>query len=154
MGKVESVSNFVDGLLNQPLKEEVRIVRQSIELLRQPMRRYHGAGPTHLRLAKHKRQNRDIEIHAGNAKHAPGAVGGVTLHRLDDLGRMKLLAFGMEGKLGIQVRAHNLARHTESVGERGSHLHQQPLVEISDRQQFEHFHRVSTGLLQPYFFIL
>ena len=82
------------------------------------------------------------------------AIGGVLLHGLQKFRRVILLALGVEGELRIEPRTRDAAGHVEGIGERWSHILQQPHVEISDRQQFEHLHRVSTGLLQPYFFSL
>ena len=53
--------------------------------------------------------------------------------------------------MGIKPLFEYADGDAEGIGERGGQGSEEPRIEISDRQQIEHLHRVSTGRLQPYF---
>src|ERR1700675_4948723 len=64
--EVESVADFMDGLFDETSRQQFGVSRQAIKFLRQAMKGNHGARAAHLRLAKDKRENRNVEIDAGN----------------------------------------------------------------------------------------
>ena len=60
--------------ISRRLASTSRSWRQAVELLREAMVGDDGAGAAHLRLAKNKRQNRNVEIALGDGQQPPGVV--------------------------------------------------------------------------------
>jgi len=145
------MANLVNRLFRQSLAEKIEIWQQSIEFLPKPVDGNQTTGSANLRLAEYEGQNGNIQIHAGDAEHAPGIRFHEVLHGLKDLGGVELLSFAMVGEFRVEAQSQHFGGHAEKIRQDGSQFPQEPTVEVSDRQQLQQLHRVWTvGLLQPY----
>jgi hypothetical protein len=62
MPQPECVSQFVNGLLQETLPQQVLARRHPVGFLSQTGQRYRGTVAVQLRFAEHKRQDRDKQI--------------------------------------------------------------------------------------------
>ena len=106
MAQVQRMSKLVNRFFQNPLSQQRIIVWQAIEFLAQSIGRHDRAGATHLRLAEYIFENRDIKINLGHPKNPPILRLHQSLHALQDLRRMKLLALGM-------IRGRRIERHRQ-----------------------------------------
>ena len=70
MGERQRVAQFVDRLFQKPFPQNRRIRGQAIKFLAQAVKGDHGARPVQLRLAKNKRQDRNVQIDSSDPENA------------------------------------------------------------------------------------
>src|SRR5271165_5138070 len=114
--------------------------RKAIKFLTQAVPGEHGAGATHLRLAKNKSKNRNVQINGPDAQDAPRVGGDQTLHTLEDFRRVILLALAVEGELGIQRIRKNLAGDAKNFFHGRTKILKQSVLHAPDRQQLQRLH--------------
>ena len=101
VSQVQRVSKLVNRFLQKSLSHQRIVVWQAVEFLTQPIRRDDAARSTQLRLAEYVLENRNVKINLGHSKNPPTLRSHDTVHSLEDLRRMKLLALGV-------IRGHRI----------------------------------------------
>src|ERR1039457_7366578 len=74
MGQAQRVSQFMHGLDQQPVGENVRICWQPVEFLPQTMIGNQRSGAAQLGFPKNKSQNWNVEVQFRDSDQAPGAA--------------------------------------------------------------------------------
>src|SRR5580704_195919 len=155
MSELKGMAELMDGFSEKSALEQRLIARQAVELLLQTMAGDEPAGTSHLCLAEDEGQNRDIQIDQRDSQHAPRIGYDESLHRIKNLGRVILLALGVERKRWVQRLRKNCTRHAKQTLQIPGKPNQETAIAVADREQMQTVHRTSaTGRLQPYFLIL
>src|SRR5438270_10066991 len=102
VSETQCVPQLVDRLLDEAIAFEHWVRGQSIKLLPQTMERHHRARSADLSFAEYVCQNRNVEVHAGDAEQPPGVLRARSPHALQDFRRMVLLALSVESKFLLQ----------------------------------------------------
>src|ERR1039458_9879777 len=128
MGQAQRVSQFMHGLDQQPVGENVRICWQPVEFLPQTMIGNQRSGAAQLGFPKNESQNWDVEVQFRDSDQAPGAAVDVPLHPGQNFGGVVLLAFRVARKRGIDGWPQDLGGHTKFLVELMLQPFEQPSV--------------------------
>ena len=86
MRQIASVADFVDRFFQKALLQECAVWRQAIELLSKTASGNQRAGAAELCLAKHKSENRNVEVDIRDPKDPPRFLANIVLHARENLG--------------------------------------------------------------------
>jgi len=120
MVETECVTQFMHAFFQETDAEKILIPIESVKLLAQAVTRYQRAWTSYLRLTENVFQNRNVEINICDREKAPMPGLYESMHALQDLGGMVLLALGMISRSNIEFDRKNFASHVEALRDRSA----------------------------------
>ena len=146
---------FVCGFLEQPLLKDHAIGGKSVKLLTETMRRDERTTPLQLRFAKNERENRNIQIHKGDAKNSSSLRRPPLNHVRKNFCRQILLASHIEGETGIGLGRKYIAAHKKLKAQTVTEFRQKFSRNRTERQKLNEVHSAdAASRFQPYFLSL